>query len=143
MSSQIQDYGFVGDGETCALIARDGSVDFLCWPRFDSDACFCALLGDEQNGFWRIAPEEHVDGVHRRYLGDTLVLETTFEVGSGVVRLIDFMPMRQHYPSLLRIVEGVRGQVPMHLDLRLRFNYALMLPWGRREGNCFVADVGP
>jgi GH15 family glucan-1,4-alpha-glucosidase len=143
MALPIQDYGFVGDGETCALIGHDGSVDFLCWPRFDSDACFCALLGDEQNGFWRIAPEIRPNRVHRRYVGDTLVLETTFETESGVVRLLDFMPMRQHYPSLLRIVEGVRGRVPMRLDLRLRFNYGLMPPWSRREGNCFVADVGP
>jgi GH15 family glucan-1,4-alpha-glucosidase len=143
MASPIQDYGLVGDGETCALVARDGSVDFLCWPRFDSDACFCALLGNEQNGFWRIAPDTQPTRVHRRYLGDTLVLETIFETTSGAARLLDFMPMRQHYPSLVRIVEGVRGRVPMRLDLRLRFDYGFMPPWSRSDEDCFVADVGP
>lgn len=126
-----------------ALISRDGSVDFLCWPRFDSDACFCALLGDERNGFWRIAPEAQLKGTQRHYRGDTLVLETTFDTISGAVRLLDFMPMRGHHPSLVRIVEGARGRVPMRLELRLRFNYGLMPPWSRRSEDCFVADVGP
>ena len=143
MASPIQDYGFVGDGETGALISRDGSVDFLCWPRFDSNACFCALLGDEQNGFWRIAPQAQLNGIQRRYRGDTLVLETTFDTVSGTVRLLDFMPMRGHHSSLVRIVEGVRGLVPMRLELRLRFDYGLMPPWSRRSEDCFVADVGP
>ena len=143
MASPIQDYGFVGDGETCALISRDGSVDFLCWPRFDSDACFCALLGDEENGFWRIVPEARPSGVRRRYRGDTLVLETTFDTLSGTVRLLDFMPVRERHSSLIRVVEGVRGTVPMRLDLRLRFEYGLMPPWSRREDDCLVADVGP
>ena len=143
MASAIQDYGFVGDGETGALISRDGSVDFLCWPRFDSDACFCALLGDEDNGFWRIAPEAPPTGIHRRYRGDTLVLETTFNTASGTVRLLDFMPLREHHSSLVRIVEGVRGEVPMRLALRLRFDYGLLPPWSRRTEDCFVADVGP
>lgn len=143
MASAIQDYGFVGDGETGALISRDGSVDFLCWPRFDSDACFCALLGDEDNGFWRIAPEAPPTEIHRRYRGDTLVLETTFNTASGTVRLLDFMPLREHHSSLVRIVEGVRGEVPMRLALRLRFDYGLLPPWSRRTEDCFVADVGP
>jgi GH15 family glucan-1,4-alpha-glucosidase len=143
MASQIQDYGLVGNGETAALISRDGSVDFLCWPRFDSDACFCALLGDRQNGFWRIAPEAQVKEIQRRYRGDTLVLETTFDTVSGTVRLLDFMPMRGHHSSLVRIVEGVRGLVPMRLELRLRFDYGLMPPWSQRNEDCFVADVGP
>ncbi len=143
MASPIQDYGFVADGGTGALISRDGSVDFLCWPRFDSDACFCALLGDERNGFWRIAPEAQLKGTQRHYRGDTLVLETTFDTISGAIRLLDFMPMRGHHPSLVRIVEGARGRVPMRLELRLRFNYGLMPPWSRRSEDCFVADVGP
>ena len=143
MASPIKDYGFVGDGETAALVSRDGSVDFLCWPRFDSDPCFCALLGDERNGFWRIAPEAQLNGTRRRYRGDTLVLETTFETVSGTVQLLDFMPLREHHSSLVRIVEGVRGEVPMRLDLRLRFHYGLMPPWSRRTQDCFVADVGP
>lgn len=105
MASPIRDYGFVGDGETGALISRDGSVDFLCWPRFDSDACFEAKLS----------------GIRRRYRGDTLVLETTFDTVSGTVWLVDFMPLREHHSSLVRIVEGVRGEVPMRLHLRPRF----------------------
>ncbi len=143
MPSLIEDYALVGDGETCALIARDGSVDFLCWPRFDSDACFSALLGDERNGYWRIAPEQPPAHGRRRYRGDTLVLETEFEAESGVVRLIDFMPRRGQHSSLVRIVEGVRGQVPMRLDLCLRFDYGFMPPWVRSERDCLVADVGP
>ena len=143
MASPIQDYGLVGDGETCALISRDGSVDFLCWPRFDSDACLCALLGDERNGFWRIAPEAQLNGIQRRYRGDTLILETTLNTVSGTARLLDFMPMRANHSSLVRIVEGVRGEVPMRLDLRLRFDYGLTPPWSQRNEDCFVADVGP
>ncbi|MDQ2801911.1 MAG: glycoside hydrolase family 15 protein [Pseudomonadota bacterium] len=143
MASQIQDYGLVGDGETCALIARDGSADFLCWPRFDSDACFCALLGDERHGRWLIAPEAPPAQVRRRYRGDTLVLETEFETGAGVVRLTDFMPVRGQHSSLVRIVEGVRGQVAMCSDLRLRFDYGFMPPWSRPDGDTLIADVGP
>ncbi len=143
MPSLIQDYALVGDGETCALIARDGSVDFLCWPQFDSDACFCALLGDERNGYWRIAPEQQPVHGRRHYQGDTLVLETEFETASGAVRLIDYMPRRGAHSSLVRIVEGVRGRVPMRSDLRLRFDYGSMPPWVQSERDCLVADVGP
>ncbi len=143
MPSLIQDYGLVGDGETCALIARDGSVDFLCWPHFDSDACFCALLGDERNGYWKIAPDGPPGQVRRRYQGDTLVLVTEFESPAGTVRLIDFMPPRGQHSSLVRIVEGVRGQVPMRLDLRLRFDYGFMPPWSQSDKDCLIADVGP
>jgi GH15 family glucan-1,4-alpha-glucosidase len=143
VASLIQDYGLVGDGETCALIGRNGSVDFLCWPNFDSDACFCALLGDERNGRWQIAPESQPRQVRRRYRGDTLVLETEFETASGAVRLTDFMPPRGRHSSLVRIVEGLRGQVPMRLDLQMRFGYGFMPPWARHEEDCFVADVGP
>jgi GH15 family glucan-1,4-alpha-glucosidase len=142
MASPIQDYGLVGDGETCALISRDGSVDFLCRPRFDSDACLCALLGDERNGFWRIAPEAQLNGIQRRYRGDTLILETTFNVVSGTARLLDFMPMRENHSSLVRIVEGVRGEVPMRLDLRLRFGYGLMPPWSQRNEDCASGRFG-
>ena len=104
MPSLIEDYGLIGDGETCALVARDGSVDFLCWPRFDSDACFCALLGDERHGFWRIVPDGEPGRSRRRYRGDTLVLETEFETGAGAVRVTDFMPLREQHSSLVRIV---------------------------------------
>jgi len=143
MASAIQDYGFVGDGETGALISRTGSVDFLCWPRFDSDACLCALLGDAEHGCWRLAPAMELNGIQRRYRGDTLVLETTFETSSGTVRVLDFMSRRACRSSLMRIVEGMRGEVPMRLELRLRFAYGLMPPWSRRESDCWVADVGP
>ena len=118
-------------------------MDFLCWPQFDSDACFCALLGDKGNGYWRIGPEEQAAPGRRHYRGDTLILETEFETASGTVRLTNFMPRRVEHSSLVRIVEGVRGQVPMRLDLRLRFDYGLMPPWLRSDGDCLVADVGP
>ncbi|HUZ65725.1 MAG TPA: glycoside hydrolase family 15 protein [Acetobacteraceae bacterium] len=143
MAARIEDYALVGDGETAALIARDGSVDFLCWPRFDSDPCFTALLGDERHGHWRIAPAGPVTGTTRRYRGDTLILETTFETDAGTVRLIDFMPQRQGASMLIRIVEGVRGEVPMHLALRLRFEYGSMPPWSQPHGNGLLAEVGP
>ena len=143
MASRIEDYALVGDGETAALIARDGSVDLLCWPRFDSDACFAALLGDADNGHWRIAPAGAVTRTTRRYQGDTLVLETEFATGSGAVRVIDFMPMRDTVSALVRRVEGVRGTVPMRLDCALRFDSGAMPPWLQPRGDGFLAEVGP
>ena len=143
MASRIEDYALVGDGETAALIARDGSVDLLCWPRFDSDACFAALLGTTQNGHWRIAPAGVITHTRRRYQGDTLVLETEFATGSGAVRIVDFMPMRETVSALVRRVEGVRGTVPMRLDLALRFDYGAMPPWLQEQGDGFTAEVGP
>jgi GH15 family glucan-1,4-alpha-glucosidase len=121
MSQRIEDYGLVGDTHTAALIGRDGSVDWLCFPRFDSGACFAALLGDERHGRWLLAPAGGVRRVSRRYRPGTLVLETTFESEDGAVRIIDCMPPRQKHPNLVRVVEGVAGRLPMRMQLVVRF----------------------
>jgi len=150
MAGLIEDYALIGDMQTAALVGRDGSVDWLCLPRFDSDACFAALLGDERNGHWRICPTT-IDGpvsrrgeVSRRYLGDSLILETTWRTFSGVVRVIDFMPPRDHAdPVLVRIVEGVEGSVEMESVLRIRFGYGKVIPWVRRNGTDIRAIAGP
>ena len=120
MAARIEDYGLIGDLQTAALVSRQGCVDWLCLPRFDSGACFAALLGDDDNGHWSIAPAAPVTVTRRRYRGDTLILETEFEAESGTVRLIDFMPPRQTAPDLVRIVEGVAGSMAMRLDLTIR-----------------------
>ena len=135
---RIEDYGLVGDGTTAALVGRNGSVDWLCWPRFDSGACFAALLGDQHHGRWSIAPEVPYR-VTRRYRGDTMVLETLFETEEGSVALIDFMPVpagglacgggERTGSALVRIVEGRGGRVPMRLHLTLRFDYGSAVPW--------------
>ena len=129
MSARIEDYALIGDGETAALVCRDGSVDWLCWPRFDSAACFAALLGDANNGRWRVCPQDRDARVTRRYRDGTLVLETEFETDAGAVTLIDFMPARGNASDLIRIVRGRRGRVPMRLDLTLRFDYGRSVPW--------------
>src|SRR5580704_4100765 len=118
MVGRIEDYALIGDMRTAALIGRDGSIDWLCLPRFDSSACFAALLGDANNGRWLIAPKDEPIRSSRRYLDGTLVLETTFECRGGVARLIDFMPVRDgRRPHLVRIVEGVEGTVAMRMEL--------------------------
>src|SRR5690348_15724201 len=109
MAMAIEDYALIGDTQTAALVGKDGSIDWLCFPRFDSQACFAALLGDPTNGRWQIAPAGGWKRVTRRYRPDTLVLETEFETDSGTVRLVDFMPPRGRAPDVVRIVEGVRG----------------------------------
>src|SRR5256885_15003623 len=111
MASRIEDYALIGDCESAALVGRDGSIDWLCWPRFDSDACFAALLGTPEHGRFRIAPKDDVKHVTRRYRKDTLILETRFETGDGAVTLIDFMPIRGKHPDCVRIVVGERGRV--------------------------------
>jgi GH15 family glucan-1,4-alpha-glucosidase len=143
MSSPIEDYALIADGETAALVNRNGSVDWLCWPRFDDDACFAALLGTDENGCWSIAPAAAVMAIRRRYQDDTLVIETTFETAGGSIRLIDFMPMREGASSLVRIVEGVEGSVAVRFEMRLRFDYGALPPWSEAEGNGFVARLGP
>ena len=143
MASDISDYGLVGDGETCALISRAGSVDFLCWPRFDSDACMAALLGDDSHGHWQIAPDGYQRSVSRRYRGDTLVLETTFKAEDGSFRLIDFMRRHDGSSMLVRIVEGISGTPAVRLRLRLRFNYGEMPPWSRASERGLSFEVGP
>ncbi len=143
MSKPIEDYALIGDGCTAALVARDGAIDWLCLPRFDSDACFAALLGDHRHGFWRIAPEAAADTT-RAYDGDTLVLLTEFTTGSGRTRLIDFMPLREHGAcTLMRIAEGIEGEVPMLLELRWRFDYGNLPPWLRETNGAYVGVVGP
>jgi GH15 family glucan-1,4-alpha-glucosidase len=108
--TKIEDYGFLSDTQTGALVSRDGCVDWLCFPRFDSPACFASLLGEKENGHWRFFPDEEVTAVRRRYRGDTLILETELETRDGAVRLIDFMPPRGDDPDMIRIIEGLRGK---------------------------------
>ncbi|GGQ68971.1 glycoside hydrolase family 15 protein [Couchioplanes azureus] len=143
MALPIEDYAIIADTQTAALVGRNGSIDWLCVPRFDSGAIFAALLGTEENGHWTIAPAADVTAVRRRYRRDTMVLETEFETADGVVRLIDFMPPRDEAPDVVRIVEGVRGHVPMTMKLRLRFDYGHVVPWVYREQGALVAVAGP
>jgi len=144
MASRIEDYALLGDCRSAALVSRDGSVDWLCLPRFDSAALFAALLGDDGHGRWRIAPAEQDYRVHRRYLGDSMVLETTFETATGVCRLLDGMLLDRPDAALVRIVEGVRGEVALAMDLTIRFDYGSIVPWVRRTGpRAFHAIGGP
>ncbi|MET8503974.1 glycoside hydrolase family 15 protein [Streptomyces sp. NPDC004787] len=143
MTQRIDDYALIGDLQTAALVGRDGSVDWLCLPRFDSAACFAALLGDEDNGHWRIAPKGATTCTSRRYAEDSLVLETLWETRTGTVRVVDFMPQRDKAPDLVRIVEGVSGSVEMSAVLRLRFDYGSVVPWVRRTDGHRVAVAGP
>jgi GH15 family glucan-1,4-alpha-glucosidase len=140
----IEDYGLIGDMGTAALVGRDGSVDWLCLPRFDSASCFSALLGNEDHGRWLLAPAGGGYATSRRYRPGTLVLETEFETNDGVVRLIDFMPRRAGGPPrLMRIVEGVKGRVPMRMELALRPDYASIAPWIESAPDGIVATAGP
>jgi GH15 family glucan-1,4-alpha-glucosidase len=143
MPSPIEDYALIGDTHTAGLVSREGSIDWLCLPRFDSPACFAALLGDERHGRWLLAPRGPVREVRRQYRGDSLVLETEFDTADGVVRVIDCMSPRQHDPDVARIVEGVRGRVPMRMELVIRFDYGSIVPWVRREGGALHAIGGP
>lgn len=143
MTQRIEDYALIGDLQTAALVGRDGSIDWLCLPRFDSPACFAALLGDEENGHWRLAPKGAGVCTSRRYLGESLVLESVWETRTGAVRVIDFMPHRDEAPDVVRIVEGVRGTVEMSGALRLRFDYGSIVPWVRRTDGHRVAVAGP
>ncbi|HSD21954.1 MAG TPA: glycoside hydrolase family 15 protein [Anaeromyxobacter sp.] len=143
MALRIEDYAIVGDMQSIALVGRDGSVDWLCWPRFDSDACFAALLGSPEHGRWRIAPRLEPRRVSRRYRPGTLVLETELEVEGGRVRIVDFMPPRHEVPDLVRVVEGVEGRVGMELDLRLRMEYGARRPWLRHLDGGVAALAGP
>jgi len=144
MALPIEDYAIIADTQTCALVGRNGSIDWLCVPRFDSGSIFAALLGDEENGHWTIAPAAPVTAVRRRYRDDTLVLETEFDTDEGTVRLTDFMPPRDDVtPHVVRIVEGVRGRVEMRMELRLRFDYGQVVPWVYQEQDALVAVAGP
>jgi GH15 family glucan-1,4-alpha-glucosidase len=140
----IEDYGFVGDMESAALVGRNGSMDWLCLPRFDSGSCFAALLGDERHGRWLVAPASEVRATSRRYRPGTLVLETDFETADGAVRLIDFMPRRAAGPPrVMRIVEGLGGRVPMRMELAVRPDYGAIRPWVEHVSDGAVAIAGP
>ncbi|MBR0904915.1 glycoside hydrolase family 15 protein [Bradyrhizobium liaoningense] len=142
MSQKIEDYALIGDCETAALVGRNGSIDWLCWPAFDSDACFAAILGTRNNGRWLVAPAEDVIGTSRRYLGNTLILETRFETRSGTVALIDFMPPRGKASDIVRLVRGVSGTVRMRMELVIRFGFGADIPWVRRIDHSLMAIAG-
>lgn len=143
MAVPIEDYALIGDCESAALVARNGSIDWLCWPRFDSDACFAALLGDRHNGRWLVSPVEPAT-ITRRYRDNTLILETRFETRSGVVTLIDFMPERGRASDLVRIVMGESGEVNMRTELIVRFGYGAFVPWVTRVADgTWRAVAGP
>jgi GH15 family glucan-1,4-alpha-glucosidase len=140
----IEDYGLIGDMQSAALVGRNGSIDWLCLPRFDSASCFSALMGDEQHGRWLLAPAGDARSVSRRYRPGTLVLETEFEAPGGAVRVIDFMPRRGNGPPrVMRIVEGLRGRVPMRMELALRPDYGSINPWIEPVPDGAVATAGP
>ncbi|MGI5467972.1 glycoside hydrolase family 15 protein [Streptomyces sp. CA-132043] len=148
MAGRIEDYALIGDMQTAALVCRDGTVDWLCLPRFDSPAVFAGLLGTEEHGFWRLGPAAEAEGDpapsdRRRYRGDSLILESEWETPDGTVRVIDFMPPREGAPQLIRIVEGVSGRVPMRSSLRMRFSYGWVVPWVHQVDGRTAAVAGP
>lgn len=143
MQLPIEDYALIGDCHTAALVGRNGSIDWLCSPRFDAGACFAALLGEPGHGRWLIAPAAEVLSVRRKYRDGTLVLETEFETNEGAVRIIDCMPLANERWDVLRIVEGLRGRVAMRMELVIRFDYGSIVPWVRRSGDTLVATAGP
>ncbi|MCL2552826.1 MAG: glycoside hydrolase family 15 protein [Actinomycetia bacterium] len=145
MPGRIEDYALIGDLQTAALVGRDGSIDWLCLPRFDSTSVFAALLGDRGNGRWRLAPagKDVKECASRAYRGDTLVLDTVWETASGSVKVTDFMPQRDQLPDVIRVVEGLSGEVAMRSELALRFDYGSVVPWVRRTDHHRVAIAGP
>ncbi|NPV20704.1 glycoside hydrolase family 15 protein [Bradyrhizobium aeschynomenes] len=145
MSCRIEDYALIGDCETAALVSRNGSIDWLCWPAFDSDACFAALLGDHNHGRWLIAPQGKVTASSRRYRGDSLILETRFETAAGTVELVDFMPPRGSASDIVRLVRGISGKVALRMDLIIRFGFGVEIPWVRRseDRTALLAVCGP
>ena len=141
---RIEDYGLIGDLQTAALVGRNGSIDWLCFPRFDSGACFAALLGGESNGRWLLTPDCEIKSVERRYRKHSLVHELDFHTEHGSVRVTDFMPPRGTDPDVVRIVEGLEGSVPMRMELVIRFDYGRIVPWVRRlEDDTRIAIAGP
>ena len=141
--SRIGDYALIGDMHTAALVGRDGSIDWLCVPHFDSPACFAALVGTADHGRWQIAPAVPVVSTSRRYRDASLVLETEFVTDTGAVRIVDCMPPRESVPVVVRLVEGVGGEVPMHMELVIRFDYGSIMPWVRTIDGMLRAVGGP
>jgi GH15 family glucan-1,4-alpha-glucosidase len=142
-AAKIEDYALIGDCETAALVSRAGSIDWLCWPTFSNAACFAALLGTVDHGFWKIAPVQRLESTHRRYLGNTLIVETTFITSSGSVVLVDFMPPRGHNSDIVRIVRGIGGKVKMKMELAIRFDYGRTIPWVTHTDFGLRAIAGP
>jgi GH15 family glucan-1,4-alpha-glucosidase len=140
---RIEDYALLSDLQTASLVARNGSIDWACFPRFDSAACFAALLGDPKHGRWLLAPQAEIRRCTRRYRSDTLILESVLETAHGAVRIIDFMPPRGRAPDIVRIVEGLRDTVAMRSELVIRFDFGNVVPWVRRVEDCLVAVAGP
>jgi len=143
MALRIEDYALIGDTHTVALVGTNGSIDWLCLPRFDAPACFASLLGTGENGFWKVAPRDAVVGTRRAYRGPTLVLETEFETAHGAARLLDCMPPRGSHSRIVRVVEGVRGEVPMRMRFVPRFDYGRVKPWVSRADGAVCAVAGP
>jgi len=141
--ARIEDYAVIGDLETAALVSREGSIDWLCWPTFASPACFAALLGTCENGYWSLRPRDKITAVQRRYRPGTLILETTFTTASGEVCLTDFMPPRGKHSDVIRTVRCTRGKVALRMDLALRFDYGLTIPWVTTADHELRAVAGP
>lgn len=144
MGLKIEDYALIGDCETAALVGRNGSIDWLCWPDFSSPACFAALLGKAENGRWLISPRGETKKITRKYRDHTLIRETRFETHSGVLLLTDFMPIRERHSDVVRIVRCLSGRVPVQMELCVRFDFGRTIPWtGPREENAWAAAAGP
>src|SRR5918994_4776970 len=144
MALRIEDYALIGDTQTAALVGRDGSIDWLCIPRFDSPACFAALLGDESHGRWLLAPAEEVRATERRYRDDTLVLETDFRTDDGLLQVVDSMPIRDEAPDVVRLARCLEGRVKVRMELVLRFDFGRVVPWVRRSPDGgLIAIAGP
>ena len=142
-AKRIEDYAMVGDLHTAAMVSADGSIDWLCFPRFDSAACFAALVDDDRAGRWHLGPVGVRGSTRRRYRGDTLILETEWETAEGAVRVTDFMPVRDGAANLVRIVDGIAGEVAMRSELVLRFDYGHIVPWVTRTEGGIRAVAGP
>src|SRR5690348_12688607 len=143
MAAPLEHYGLIGDATTVALVSRSGSLDWLCLPRIDSDACFAQLLGTNRHGYWSLRPAARVLRIDQHYRGETLILETDVVCEGGRVRVIDFMPPGSGVHDVIRIVEGVEGKVPMHCDLKARFGYGKDFPWIKCDGNRATLTSGP
>src|SRR3954468_20576875 len=143
MPSRLEDYALIADCQSAALVGKDGSIDWLCWPRFDSGACFASLLGTADNGRWQIHPADPVLETRRRYREGTMILETEFQTRDGAVQIIDFMPIRTKAPDLVRMIRGKRGAVRMRAAIVIRFDYGSIVPWVTRIDGGIQAIAGP